>query len=187
MAKDTVDYILERRSVRNLSGEPVKEEDIQKILSVACSAPTGRNLQKLRYYYTSNPSIIKECGLDIFKAISPMMPHLEKRREALGITEPIFYDGSFVIVIASLPAEEEGFEKIDTGIAAGMIMTAAQSLGYRTVPLGIICYADEKIHEHFKIPADMKIQLGVTIGTGAMEDPAKPTSLPMDELCTLVE
>ncbi len=62
MAKDFVEVIKTRRSVRSFSGEPVAKEDIEAILDCARFAPSASNSQPWRFLVTEDSGLIEETA-----------------------------------------------------------------------------------------------------------------------------
>lgn len=57
---DTYDTILKRRSIRKYTQLPIPQPLIGKMLNAARLAPTGNNLQSLKFYAVTDPVKLKE-------------------------------------------------------------------------------------------------------------------------------
>ncbi|HOG48798.1 MAG TPA: nitroreductase family protein [Anaerolineae bacterium] len=57
LAEATMKVILDRRSIREFTDEPVSEEDLQAILEAARQAPSGENAQPWRFVIIKDPDM----------------------------------------------------------------------------------------------------------------------------------
>lgn len=58
MSMGLLDLMLERRSVRKYSGEPIPEEKLEKIIQAGLLAPTSRNLKPWEFYVVRGKSML---------------------------------------------------------------------------------------------------------------------------------
>lgn len=173
---DIIEIIGKRKSIRDFTGEHVKEEDLMKILELANTAPSCFNGQQTSLVYTRDKEKIKiiaeYCGgqnqvktADVFILIVTDYYRASKLLEAHGkkLTDNI----SFL--------KETG--SIDAGIVASTITLAANGLGYGSTIIGGVQHAPDLIASLFALPKHTFVTLGVTLGVPsekAKNAPIKP-------------
>ena len=112
--------ILERRSIRKYSEEPVSDEDIEKLLKAAMAAPSAGNQQPWEFIVIKDKSVMN----DITKVhpYSQMLKHAELA----------------IVVCADLDKEKHhGYWPQDCAAATENILIEAQYLGLGAVWLGV--------------------------------------------------
>jgi nitroreductase len=62
LAEATMKVILDRRSIRDYTDEPVSEEDLKKIMEAAQQAPSGENAQPWRFVIVKDPDTRQKLG-----------------------------------------------------------------------------------------------------------------------------
>ena len=121
---ETMNALLERRSTRHYTAEPVSEEALQQILEAGLWAPTARNRQEVKIAVARDPE---------WRA---------RFRAAFAETDgrPNFSNFDFGCPVFLFLYGEKDFPYIemDSGIAAENMAIAAQSLGLGTVIIGCI-------------------------------------------------
>ena len=137
----------ERYSVRKMSSEKVKQEDLDKVLEAARLAPTAKNMQRQRLLVINTEEgikKIKECTQCDFGA-------------------------STIIVISYEKDDEENesefsrkYGLIDIGIVATHMCLEATNLGLGTTMVGL--FDRELIKEKFNIPKKYQPELLLPIG-----------------------
>ena len=144
---DFLELAKERYSVRKMSPEKVKQEDLIKVLEAARLAPTAKNMQRQRLLVINT-----EEGI-------------EKIKECTGCD----FGASTIIVISyemdDYINESEFSRKyglIDTGIVATHMCLEATNLGLGTTMVGL--FDRELIKEKFNIPAKYQPELLLPIG-----------------------
>lgn len=137
----------ERYSVRKMTGEKIKQEDLDRILEAARLSPTAKNMQRQRLLVINNEEgieKIKECTQCDFGA-------------------------STIIVISYEKDDEENesefsrkYGLIDTGIVATHMCLEATNLGLGTTMVGL--FDREITKEKFNIPKKYQPELLLPIG-----------------------
>jgi nitroreductase len=144
-----LDVIKTRRSIRKFIKEPVKDEDVIKILEAARLAPSGGNRQKWKFIYVKNPNILR-----MVKSCSPG-----------------FYGDATVCIIAGIEYEEVAFGGadyenlvgvLDIGFAVENILLAAHALGLGGC--AIASFNVECIKKVVNAPSGFRPVLLVSIG-----------------------
>ena len=144
---DFLELAKERYSVRRMSPEKVKQEDLNKILEAARLSPTAKNLQRERLLVIDTEEgieKIKQCTACDF--------------------------GSSTIIVISYEKDDEENESefsrkyglIDTGIVATHMCLEATDLGLGTTMVGL--FDRELTKKLFNIPAKYQPELLLPIG-----------------------
>ena len=147
---ETVKQLQNRRSVREFTGEEVKEEDLQTILYTAQRAANSVNGQQ------TSLIVIRD------------KEKLAKIAEICGGQKHIEEAGAFVFVgkrnIGPLSADGILVGAIDTGIMVNALQTAAIALGYGTTVIGAIRKNSKEIIKMLELPKYVFPLVGSTIG-----------------------
>lgn len=146
--------IRNRRSIRNYRKEPLKNEDIEKLMQIVRYIPTGSNKQSLKYKFITDEDIllrIKTAMASKMKIILkiaesfPIKYFVKNRSESsAGRLVRLFYEEGNDSYLRGAPClliiySEEKYFKIpqwDAGIASNTIDLAAQTLGIATLMNG---------------------------------------------------
>ena len=144
---DFLELAKERYSVRRMSPEKVKQEDLNKILEAARLAPTAKNMQRQRLLVINTEEgieKIKKCTQCDFGASTIIVISYEKD-----------------------DAENESefsrkYGLIDTGIVATHMCLEATNLGLGTTMVGL--FDRELTREKFNIPKKYQPELLLPIG-----------------------
>ena len=123
----TIQAILNRRSIRNFSPAPLKQEEIDALVAAALASPTAMNRQLWEFRFITSQSLIaamNDAALCHFRETGDQaaLDRIAARHES------IFYGAPLLVVIA-MPAGAGRYAPIDAGIAAQNLAIAAQSLG----------------------------------------------------------
>jgi nitroreductase len=117
---DVYEAILTRRSIRKFTGEPVSDEDLQKILRAASYAPSAHNCQPWHFIVVRDPARLAEIG--------------EKHPYAKMLPGA----GCGIVVAGDKSAQKlTGFLVEDCSAAIQNILLAAHGLGLGTVWCGV--------------------------------------------------
>ena len=63
---DLLEGIATRRSTKNFKPDPVPRDILAKIIEAGSWAPSGQNLQPVRFWIIDDPTLLKEVEADIF-------------------------------------------------------------------------------------------------------------------------
>lgn len=142
---DLTEAILDRRSIRKYSGEPVNDNIIDQVLQAGFYAPTARNTQ-------SNEFIVVRKK-EVLQRLSEVHPYGKMLAEA-----------AFAVVVCGSRAREEHESYLNTNGCAAMqnMLLMAHSLGLGAVWLGVYPRTDRMtgIATVLNIPADyMPVQM----------------------------
>lgn len=176
---ETINIMKAHRSIRNYTGEAVKEEHLRAIIESAIHAPTSINGQQWSIIVIEDQAKkdriaelaggqpwISKCS--VFMVFLMDYHKVAKKMEAQGI--PFEHATSIESVMVGA---------VDVGIAFSNAMTAAESLGYGIVPIGAIRREPFEIIELLGLPKYVYPVLGMCIGVEAGDQGLKPR-LPYD-------
>jgi iodotyrosine deiodinase len=150
--------MLERRSVRHFSDEPVPRVLLENALEVAASAPSGANRQPWRFVVVEDPAV-KSRIRDAAEYEEELLYRERASREYLDALEPIGTDWNkphlteapVVIVVFEEPwsrgedgsKEKNYYVRESVGIAVGFLLVALHNAGLATLthapsPMGFL-------------------------------------------------
>lgn len=160
----TIEQLLNRRSIRNFTGESVKDEDLTLILRAAQQAPTSINGQQVSLVVTRDKEKIKQIA-----EIAGGQPQVATAD--VFVTVVIDYNRSDAAMkhagqemVISKSAEGIVVGSVDAGIAVNALQTAAESLGYGTTVIGGIRANPQAMIDLLELPKNTYPALGSTIG-----------------------
>lgn len=168
-----------RRSVRNFTGESVKEQDLRLILQAAQQAPTSINGQQVSLVITRNKENIQKiaqiaggqpqvASADVFIAIVIDYHRTAVATELAGKVQVIHQSAEGIMVGAA-----------DAGIMLNALQTAANSLGYGSTAIGGIRNNPQQMIDLLGLPEKTYPIVGITLGVaddsqGVMIKPRVP-------------
>lgn len=164
MHNPVIAQLLNRRSVRQFTGEAVSDTDLEQILKAAQQAPSSINGQQTSLVVTRDKETIRKiaaiaggqpqvAGAEVFITV---VIDFNRTSLASGIAgaEQVIHGSAEGIVAGA----------VDAGILLQAIQTAAESLGYGTTPIGGIRRDPEAMIELLQLPARTYPVVGTTIG-----------------------
>ncbi|HID30822.1 MAG TPA: nitroreductase family protein [Desulfobacterales bacterium] len=161
--------IKERRSVRRFKSDPIREEDLQRILDAARWAPSAGNMQPLELIVIKDKAVKQQLARaalnQFFIAEAPLV--IVVCANVPRTTRRYGHRGARLYVIQ------------DTAAAAQTIHLAAYSLGYSTCWVG--AFDDEEVAKVIRVPDSVKPMAIIPVGKPA-EKPSPPPRLPLDEI-----
>ncbi|WP_323591726.1 nitroreductase family protein [Aliarcobacter butzleri] len=172
-----IKQLLNRKSVRNFTGESVKDEDLKLIFEAAQRCPTSINGQQISLVYTKDKEKIKEIAklcrgqkqietADVFVTIVIDFNRTSYAIESLGKEQVIEKSAEGIVVGA-----------VDAGIMLSSLQTAAESLGYGTTAIGAVRCEPDMFIKILDLPKKTYPLLGTTIGVAkqfVIDAPLKP-------------
>ncbi|MFW2600446.1 nitroreductase family protein [Aliarcobacter butzleri] len=172
-----IKQLSERKSIRQFTGEFVKDEDLELIIKTAQRCPTSINGQQISLIYTRDKEKIKQiaqfCGgqeqiatADVFITICVDFNRTIFAVEQTGEKHQIDKSAEGVLVGA-----------VDAGIMLNAIQITAESLGYGTTAIGAVRNEPAKMIELLNLPLKTFPIVGTTIGVPTLEAknaPLKP-------------
>ena len=121
---ETIETIMERRSIRKYKPETVARETLEKIMECGINAPNGQNKQSWEVRVVDNPVVMDEIKVVMAEA------YRDKAEMAVGC-----FRGAPVMVFIARDLNYD-FSAYDCGLLAENIMLSAQSLGVGSICLG---------------------------------------------------
>ena len=173
----TIKQLSSRKSIRQFTGESVKDEDLELIIKTAQRCPTSINGQQISLVYTKDKKKIEEisklCGgqthiatADVFVVIVVDFNRTIFAVEQAGEKHQIDKSAEGILVGA-----------VDAGIMLNAIQIAAESLGYGTTAIGAVRNDPEAMIKLLNLPIKTFPIVGTTIGVPtkeAIDVPLKP-------------
>jgi nitroreductase len=172
---DAMTCILERRSVRHFTDEPVAAKDLERIFEGVRFAPSWANTQCVSLVKVADPAVKSKLqatvpkGNPAHRAIleAPVVIALCAQREVAGV-----YEGEHATVYGD-------WMLFDAGIAAQNLALAAHALGYSTVNVGLLDH--EKAADVLGLPEEVALLELLPLGRAARVGKA-PKRKPLSEL-----
>lgn len=144
----------QRRTVRQFSDRPVSREVIETILMAAGTAPSGAHKQPWRFIAISNPELKRKVRIAIEEVETEFYQEkasdrwLEDLEDFETSPDKSYLDTvPWIIVVMALRTTDDGeqvyYLNESVGLAAGMLLTAANHAGLSTVtqtpsPMGFL-------------------------------------------------
>jgi nitroreductase len=160
---DTIETIMNRRSVRKFQSKPVSDEDLKTIIEAGRQAPSAANRQPWHFVVVKN----------------------EDQREKLAeaCSGQTWLAGAAVIIAGvGKPAVNEKWYPVDVAIAMQNMILAATSLGYGTCWIG--AFDQERVKSVLGIPEDLTVVALTPIGVPDDRPEARPRQ-PLSDFASL--
>ncbi len=175
---DTKDCIQNRRSIRRYTGQAIKKETIEQIISLASYAPSWKNTQVARYTIVTDRAVIEkianECVLGFTHNAGILLSCTALAVQSTNLKRSGYErDGSFST------SKGTHWESFDAGIAAQTFCLAAHELGVGTCILGV--FDEQKVAEAISLPSTQAVSCLISMGYPA-ENPAAPARKSVGEL-----
>lgn len=178
---EMIKKLQERRSVREFTGEKVKDEDLKLILETAQKYPNSVHGQQTSLIVIRDKENIRKVA-----ELSGNQEHI-KNADVFIMILVDFYRGKYAtdsIGATNMSAESaDGIlvGAVDAGIMLSSIQTAAGALGYGTTAIGAVRSNPEKFIEMFNLPKYVYPIVGTTIGVPAKNELKTPKPrIPLD-------
>ncbi len=154
---DVFKAISERSSIRSYKGEPVDQDDMEKIIEAARKAPSAKNLQPWKLIVVRDPISLEEM---------------------VGICQGQQFVKDAGALIVGL-TEQTKWAQVDISIALDHLSLEAVELGYGTCWIG--AFDKEAMEEKLGVSEDLEAFICMTIGVPDDETDS-PTKKSLDEL-----
>ena len=143
---------IQRRTIRKFKQQPVSRKLLEKYVDAARMAPSGSNMQPLKYIIVDEPAKVSQVFAHVKWAgyIAPAGDPQEGER-------PVAY----IVILVDTDIKKAGYE-LDAGAAAQNIFLTALEDGIGTCWMGAI--DREKIKDELKIPDKYIINTVVALG-----------------------
>lgn len=191
---DLLDLVKKRRSIRRFKPDPIPDKDIEKIIDVACQAPSGFNMQPWEFVVIKKTEL-KNKIIEYINNIRPLTKNMEQTREEWmgkpwrmkGLTEKnMDYTTAPVYILllgdlrtnAGLPMfirqDDNSRQMIYySGLANAFIYmhlaATALGIGSQWVSITHTGYVQSMIKQLLGIPSDLEVFDMIALGYPAME------------------
>lgn len=159
---DVFQAIKQRKSVREYTGEGIKEENVYKLLESTRLAPSAKNLQPFELIVITDP-VMKEKMVSVCHG-------------------QMFVEDASLIIIGLI--ENSKWSEVDLTISLDHLSLEAVELGLGTCWIG--SFDSEKIDEYIKIPEGYEPFIIMTVGHPD-DDSHSPTKKAIEELVRWIE
>ncbi|WP_281886036.1 nitroreductase family protein [Paenibacillus sp. YYML68] len=206
--------LLDRRSVRKYTDEPVSVEHIRELIDCARYAPSDTNSQTWEFIAITNREKIKEIEELTWQELHRRAGEAEQRglsKEARLLTKSFgpyataFSNAPVLLICLATPYaskfrerifdpielvedavwEEEGIKS--SCLASQNLMLAAHALGLATCPMtGPVLLAQDRLREYLSIRPECQINMVIALGHPA-ERPARLPRKPVDDILHIVD
>ena len=173
---DTQKSIMDRRSTRGFSDEPLTRAEIQALVDAALASPTACNFQDWNFIFVTNRELMDEFSADY-------LPMLLAKSDAQDREKYAKYDLLFhapLLVIVTLPKQPRSrFAQVDAGIAVQNLALSAWGMGLGSVILGrpkdVFCSdKGEAWMKRLGFAEDHEFAIGIVIGHHTISKDAHP-------------
>lgn len=206
--------LLDRRSVRKYTDEPVSVEDIRELIDCARYAPSDTNSQTWEFIAITNRDKIKAIEEMTWEQLHVRAAEAEQRglsKEARLLTKSFgpyataFAGAPVLIVCLATPYQSKFRERIfdpvrlvdeavwdEEGIkssclAAQNLMLAAHARGLATCPMtGPVLLAQDRLRDYLSIRPECQINMVIALGHPS-ERPARLPRKEIDAILTIID
>ncbi len=149
---DTLQAIMERRSIRAYKPEPIPQEHLRQILEAGRQAPSAANRQPWHFVVVGAPE--------------------QRQRVAQACNNQMWMaDAAYILVAAGLPEISSKWYRVDVAIALENMVLAAKSLGYGTCWIG--AFSPEAVAEAVGLPEGAEVVACTPLGVPDVTPPAR--------------
>lgn len=153
---DFLSLVKKSRSFRSFDeSKPVSPETLERLIEFARFAPTGVNLQELKYYLSHTP--------ETNSVIQPLTRWAGKIKDKYKLPPAGHMPTAFILILVDtdiMPDPEKA--KTDVGIAAQTILLGAASMGLGGCMIGSF---DKSVRKALSLPENLAPALVVALGT----------------------
>jgi len=133
---DTIQAIMQRRSVRAYRPQPIPERDLMTILECGRQAPSASNRQPWRFMVATEANL--------------------KRQVARAcLNQNWMADAGAIVAVVAFPEVSPNWYAVDAAIALQTMVIAARSLGYGTCWIG--AFREDEVRALLKVPAGARV------------------------------
>ena len=173
---ETIRSILDRRSNRGFSDQPLDSDIIDTLKQCALASPTAVNLQSWHFTFVTSKDIIGSIEKDTIDAFRAKADDATVSRIA-SRNNSIFYGAPLVVFVSS--DDDSKWGHIDAGIAVENLAVAAQSLGLGSVIIGLCgaAFAGDNAVKNAKLldfPEKHSFSIAIAIGHPTVTKDAHP-------------
>ena len=196
---ELMEAIRGRRSVRKYDARAVSRQMLAQVLEAGLMAPSGQNLQPVRFWVIQEPETLRELERDLYAeglrlrkmlwllgVFVPRFRHGKGKQVFRSLREELFNGAPVLVLTGADRASSTTFEK-DCTLAAQNLMLAAHGLGLCSCYIGwaILVNQLRKWKERLRIPPSVTIVDGIVLGHG-LAPSRGPSRKKVDEVATWV-
>lgn len=173
MNNEVLKAILDRRSIRSYTDQPVEQEKLDAVLQAAINSPSARNLQPWHFTVIQDKAMMDELEEGVAKiANDPSRKH-------------IFYGAPMIILVSADSSSR--WAKMDCGMATQNILLAAHSLGLGSCVIGFVMMylgspEAETTLKKLNLPEGYEPLYAITLGYPNVEPDARPREMKVSYL-----
>ena len=166
--------IEERRSVRTYEDRQITEEELQELIKVAVNSPSAHNRQLFLFTVVQNKELLGEMAEAIRQVMLNGTPEQAAKASKPGYS-PLHHAPTVIFISGEL---KSGFNvQSDCGIAAGLLMAAAEQMGLASCMTGSSVFMfrgedGEDLKKRLGIPDNYQSIGAVALGYLKGEKPA---------------
>lgn len=153
---DFLSLVKKSRSYRSFDeSKPISRETLEALIECARFAPTGVNLQELKFFLSHTP--------EINSIIQPMTRWAGKIKDRYQLPPKGHMPTAFIVILVDtsiMPDPEKA--KTDVGIAAQTILLAAGSMNLGGCMIGSF---DRSVSKALSLPENLAASLVIALGT----------------------
>ena len=157
---ETLDAMLQRRSIRKFRPEPIPASYLKQIIEISRLYPSGGNLQPIRFAVITRKDLLDGVFADLKWAMYlPEYTIAETERPT-----------AYIILL-----RDDTIRKscdYDVGAASTMVMLAAANFGLASCP--IANFSKNKLSDMLALPASLQPELVLALGYPAQESRVAP-------------
>ena len=170
---ETIQALLNRRSIRKYTNDPLADETVEAILRAAFRAPTSSNIQSYSVI------VVRE------QATKDKLAELTGGQKHVAET-PVFIAFCADLTRIGHAIEKQGFSMDDNNLELGLVASidvalvgmsayiAAESLGIKGLMIGAVRNKPEEVAQVLGLPPHVYCVFGMCLGWPAENPPQKP-------------
>lgn len=165
---ETITSILNRRSVRFYSSEPVSKETINTLLQCGNAAPSGANNQKWRFVVVQSTEFREKLKNSAIPKYNNWIKNAPEQMKAMRaeldkkVMDPVFYDAPLIIYVIGSGQTSD----VDCAMVCENMMVCARSLGIGScwVFFGQLALNDPEIKKEMELNEGDKVYGPIIFG-----------------------
>jgi len=196
---ELMEAIRTRRSTKKFTEKPVPKELIEQVLEAGLWAPSGQNLQPVRFWVITDGETLEELqgalyeyGLKLKKLLPVVRLFVgkfkgEKGRRVFRSLRPTLLNGAPALVLTGADTGSSTTYAKDCTLAAMNLMLAGHGLGLGSCYFGwtVLLNRMSAWKQRLGIPAGVEIVDGIGLGYPSAERQAPPRK-PLAEVTTWI-
>jgi len=197
---ELMEAIRTRRSCKKFTDQPVPREFIEQVLEAGLWAPSGQNLQPVRFWVVAGSDLLRELEEDVLalgmklKKLRPLLKLFvaefrgEKGVRVFRSLRPELFNSCPLLIFTGAERGSSTTRAKDCTLAAMNLMLAAHDLGLATCYFGWTTLVNRlpRWKERLGIPPEVEIIDGIGLGYPTAEREAPPRKA-VEEVTTWIQ